>query len=290
MNAGLRWPRAALDKAESSTALDRVAQPAEKVVDHLINGRLHSFLHGVWLGHPLHPVLVQVPVGAWLSAGALDLVPGTGPASATLIAAGTAAAAPAAAAGAADWITLAPRQRRTALVHAGANVLATGLQAASLVARMTGHPKTGRRLSLVAIGLAGAGAYIGGHLTFRQAAGVNEAAPLVLRVSAEWTRICDLGELTSGKLTVRDLDGVPVLLTRDDSAEVTALIAVCAHHGGPLGDGTVAEVDGAECVICPWHGSAFRLSDGEVRHGPAATDQPRLQSRVRDGRVELAAL
>jgi nitrite reductase/ring-hydroxylating ferredoxin subunit len=47
-------------------------------------------------------------------------------------------------------------------------------------------------------------------------------------------------------------------------------------------------VDGADCVVCPWHGSTFRLSDGAVVHGPAGTNQPMLRSRIRDGRVEAS--
>ncbi len=31
-----------------------------------------NFLHGTWLGHPLHPVLSDVPLGAWTAALALD--------------------------------------------------------------------------------------------------------------------------------------------------------------------------------------------------------------------------
>ena len=36
--------------------------------------KVRNFLHGVWLGHPLHPVLTDIPVGAWTAAVILDLV------------------------------------------------------------------------------------------------------------------------------------------------------------------------------------------------------------------------
>jgi hypothetical protein len=41
------------------------------------------------------------------------------------------------------------------------------------------------------------------------------------------------------------------------------------------------------CVVCPWHGSVFRLIDGAVVHGPATSDQPVLRVRVRAGMVEV---
>jgi nitrite reductase/ring-hydroxylating ferredoxin subunit len=50
---------------------------------------------------------------------------------------------------------------------------------------------------------------------------------------------------------------------------------VCAHAGGPLDKGAL--VDG--CVECPWHGSRFRLADGQLRRGPAVYDQPAFEVR-----------
>jgi Rieske Fe-S protein len=56
----------------------------------------------------------------------------------------------------------------------------------------------------------------------------------------------------------------------------------CAHLGGPLHQGRVTEVRGEECIVCPWHSSAFRLSDGAVRRGPATARQPAFEARVSD--------
>jgi nitrite reductase/ring-hydroxylating ferredoxin subunit len=50
----------------------------------------------------------------------------------------------------------------------------------------------------------------------------------------------------------------------------------------------VVQVDGQACIVCPWHGSTFRLTDGMVVHGPAANDEPTLRTRVIDGRLEAA--
>lgn len=63
---------------------------------------------------------------------------------------------------------------------------------------------------------------------------------------------------------------------------VRVLTDRCAHLGGPLHQGRVADVAGAACVTCPWHGSTFRLSDGAVRHGPSTARQPAFEARVSD--------
>ena len=89
-----------------------------------------------------------------------------------------------------------------------------------------------------------------------------------------WQRLPRIGE-------------VPVLLARTASGP-TALVERCGHHAGPLGDGKVVQIDGADCVVCPLHGSTFRLADGLVMHGPAGSNQPLLRVRVQGGRIQVA--
>ncbi len=57
----------------------------------------------------------------------------------------------------------------------------------------------------------------------------------------------------------------------------------CSHAGWPLAEGEVA--DG--CITCPHHGSVFRLTDGSVVRGPAASPQLRYEVRERAGRIEV---
>src|SRR3954469_1916454 len=96
-----------VDRIENAGPLDPVVKVLRKVTQAAIRPQgLSDLLHGVWLGHPLHPVLTDIPIGAWSSAAILDLVPGTGPASSTLIAAGCAAAVPTAVTGWTDWSDL----------------------------------------------------------------------------------------------------------------------------------------------------------------------------------------
>src|SRR3954451_22421285 len=90
----LRAPSVALRRGpvalEGATRLDALAERLAKLLGPLTaNQRLRDVLHGVWLGHPLHPMMVQVPVGAWTSAALLDLVPGQRRAATGLIAVGT---------------------------------------------------------------------------------------------------------------------------------------------------------------------------------------------------------
>ena len=81
-----------------------------------------------------------------------------------------------------------------------------------------------------------------------------------------------------------EADGTAVLLVRQGE-NLYALAETCAHMGGPLSEGKLE--DG--CVICPWHGSRFALDDGRVLDGPSTFPQPRLETRVRDGQIEVKA-
>jgi nitrite reductase/ring-hydroxylating ferredoxin subunit len=65
--------------------------------------------------------------------------------------------------------------------------------------------------------------------------------------------------------------------------QLSAIADHCGHAGGPLHEGEF----GDGCVTCPWHGSTFRLADGEVVHGPATMHQPAYEVRVEDGKVLL---
>src|SRR3954453_2744668 len=132
-----------LDRWADVATYDKVLDPvrgAVQKVPHPVN----NLLHGTWLGHSLHPVLVQVPVGSWTSAGLLDLVPPLRPAATVLIGTGVAAAIPAALSGAADWSEQDTGVRRLGALHALANTAALGLYVGSLVARGRGRGGFGR--------------------------------------------------------------------------------------------------------------------------------------------------
>jgi len=298
-----------VDRLETARWLDRAGDPVRRGVRAVVRGRARDVLHGVWLGHPLHPMAVMLPLGTWIGAAVIDAAAaaeagrgrggaggraggdarGLDRAATVLVGVGAAGALPAAVAGLNDWATLSREQRRVGLVHAGANTVALGLYAGSFVARLAGRRGLGRRLGLAALSVAGLGGYLGGHLTYRQAAGVNQAEPLLRQLPDGWHDLCELDALVPGQPTVARLGDVPVLVTRSGAGdEVSAMIERCGHQTGPLGEGKVTQVGGADCVVCPWHGSVFRLSDGSVVSGPAATNQPVLRTRVVAGKVQAA--
>ncbi|MGC9664955.1 Rieske 2Fe-2S domain-containing protein [Planosporangium sp. 12N6] len=275
-------------RLERLTALDDIADRTRKLVRVAFGSqRVRDALHGVWLGHPLHPALVPVPVGAWMGAAVLDALPGQETAATTLVAVGTASALPAAMAGANDWASLSREQRRVGFVHAVANTVALGLYGASLAARLRGRYGAGRGLGYLGLAVAGAGAYLGGHLSYALGAGVNQAVPGLWLMRGTWQRVGPVDEFADGQLAVRKLGGTGVLVYRQ-ADRFTVMLERCAHHNGPLSDGEIVEEGGYPCVVCPWHGSTYRLTDGVVVHGPAANDQITLRTRIVDGHLEAS--
>lgn len=267
---------------EDLDALDHVSAPAAGWVQRATrHNAVENTLSGTWLGHKLHPVLTDLPIGAWTMASALDVTMGRSGAEAArrLVGLGLIATLPTAATGANDWSVSYGAGQRVGLVHALTNLTATAVQAASWAARRRGLRVTGMVLSGVGLGITVCAGYLGGHLTLVQGVGVNHTAfePDV----TDWTDVAALSDLSDGKPVRVTPGGVPVVLVHRDGS-VYALSADCVHASGPLDQGTVS-ADG--CIRCPWHGSVFRLADGRVTRGPASVDQPSWQVKVDDGRV-----
>ncbi|MBD8728165.1 Rieske 2Fe-2S domain-containing protein [Frigoribacterium sp. CFBP 13707] len=280
----------ALEAVEREKRLDPLVEKVAGVVDAVLQPRaLRDLLHGVPAGHPLHPVMVLVPTGAWISAALLDLMPGQERPARTLVGAGVLAVAPSALAGFADWSATHEQQKRTGLVHSAANLVGTALYGASYLQRLRGRQTSAKVLSFAGLGAVGIGGFIGGHLAYRQAVGANHAEDVPHLVSPGWHEVTRLDALPEGELTGLDLDGQPlVALRRGDEVEV--LSSVCSHLSGPLSEGelvTDAGKPGEACVSCPWHDSVFSMRTGEVVHGPATSPQPRFDTRVVDGTVEV---
>lgn len=274
---------AAVDRLADFSWPDPALDAVQRVVRSLPLGPLRDGLHGRWLGHPLHPVLVQVPIGAWLSAAVLDLLPARKGAT-VLVGLGLAGAGPAALAGWVDWAELRREQQRVGVVHAVANVTGVALYGASLVARIRGQRLRGRTLGFAGLAVVSAGGALGGHLAYRQAAGANHAEGVGDRVGPGWHALGSVAEFPVGEPVRRMLGEVPVVVVRDSAGDVHVLAERCSHLGGPLSQGAV--VDG--CVRCPWHGSTFRLADGWNVQGPATAPQPVFPTRVVDGQVEAS--
>jgi nitrite reductase/ring-hydroxylating ferredoxin subunit/uncharacterized membrane protein len=277
--------------ANAAPGLDRLAARLQPRVRSAVMSRpwLHDALDGTWLGVPLHPVLTDVPVGAWTAAFGLDAVSvltgsrAAGDGADGALAVGIAGAVPAAATGTSDWRDLIGEERRIANVHALLNVAGLSLNIASLVQRRRGRRKAGRALSALGLAFSGTAAHLGGELSFGRGVRVNQnfsaAQP------PEFTPVLDEGELSGDAMATADLDGTPVLIARGAGGQVCAIASTCSHLGGPLAEGSR---DG-DVVTCPWHGSRFDICSGRVIEGPAVFPQPRYEARIAGGKIELRA-
>jgi nitrite reductase/ring-hydroxylating ferredoxin subunit/uncharacterized membrane protein len=280
---------AAQEVADAITALDQLDAPAravgKTVLDTVSAGPVKDALSGTWLGHALHPVLTDLPIGTWTSAVLLDWLGGerSREAADRLIALGLAFALPTAVTGATEWADAEPASdevRRVGAVHAAANASAAMLFGASLSARRSGARGTGRLLALAGAGVMTASGLLGGHLSFAKGVGVDQTA--FEEPPDEWTAALRDSDLPEGQSRYAEVGGVGVLVARH-GGQVYALSNRCVHRGGALDEGELH--DG--CVTCPLHGSTFRLSDGQVERGPAAYPQPVWHVRVRNGVIEL---
>ena len=268
----------AIGKLESAAALDRPAGLVQQVTGKLPPGPVKDTLSGTQIGHPLHPLLVTLPIGAFSWAAVLDLTRRDGQAARRLIGLGILSAAPAALTGLSDWSDTDAAERRVGLVHATTNTVALGLLIGSWLARRT--PGRGRALSLAGLSALGASGWLGGHLAYAMGVGVDTTA--FSDMPEDWTDAVAEADLVDGRPHAVTIEGLSVLLLRRGAA-VQALANRCTHRGGPLHEGSV--VDG--CIECPWHGSRFRLADGMVERGPATRPQPTLEVRVEAGRVQV---
>jgi len=251
------------------------------------SGTVKDLLSGTQIGHALHPVLSDVPVGAWTSASLLDLMggPDADTAAERLVAVGILAALPTAVSGFSDWADTTVDDKevtRVGVAHAVSNVVALALYTASWAQRRGGRRAPARVLGLMGLSALGAGGFLGGHLAFNSAVAVDRTT--FEDLPAEWTDAAGADDLAEGASAVAQVGGVPVLLVRR-GGEVLAISDHCTHRGGPLHEGPI---DG-DCVTCPWHASVFSLRDGAVLSGPASAPQPALDTRIREGRIEVRA-
>ncbi|MBS1847585.1 MAG: Rieske 2Fe-2S domain-containing protein [Actinobacteria bacterium] len=270
-------------KIEGADALDAAGDALSgPVATATGSDSIKQLLSGGWMGHQLHPMLTDVPLGAWLSATAIDVLGGRGErrAARRLIGLGVLASIPTAASGASDWVDTYGGEKRLGVAHGLGNVAAIALQCASWRCRRRGHHFRGKVLSAAGLGTALGAAYLGGHLSFGLGVGMNHTA--FEFPPSDWTDVAGVDDLVDDQPKRVDAGGVAVMIVRHRGV-IRALSATCVHAGGPLDEGTIE----ADCVICPWHGSRFRLDDGAPLRGPAAIPQPAWESRVVDGRIEV---
>ena len=253
-----------------------------------VGRQVQNFLHGTWLGHPLHAAVTDVPVGAWTTALALDALESlagreeVAPGADAAVGIGLAGAVGAALSGLADWHLTSGRARKVGLVHGLLNVGVAGIYTASWLCRQRGARATGRGLALAGYALALYTTYLGGNLVYEERIGVTHSRDLTASPPQEFVPVLTEAELGDGQLRRADADGVPVLLARQ-GGQTYALVDTCSHLGCSLADG---QLEG-DSVRCPCHGSRFALADGRVLDGPATLPQPTFEARMRNGQVEV---
>src|SRR5881227_1251456 len=121
-------PETVIDRIENASPLDPVVKAVRKIVNAALGPQpVRDALHGLWLGHPLHPMLTDVPIGTWTAAGVLDLLPGTGDAATASIATEWADAVPTMLTGRTDWHKEGAPKKRFGLVDAVSNGIGLGL-------------------------------------------------------------------------------------------------------------------------------------------------------------------
>jgi nitrite reductase/ring-hydroxylating ferredoxin subunit/uncharacterized membrane protein len=281
----------ALARVMDSPAIDRVAEPLSKAVRAAYESagsagaQLKDVAHGVWLGHPLHPVFTDLPLGAWTTALALDCAangdPGMRRAATFAMGVGLVGALGSAVTGLTDWSETQGQARRTGLLHGLMNVTATTLFATAFAMRQRDSHDNGRAAAWTGYAVMLGAAWLGGNLVYDQRLGVTNADA---ELPEEFTPVLASSALAENTMVRARVGKADVLLVRQHG-QVCALAHSCAHLGGPLSEGTLN--DGS--VVCPWHGSEFSLEDGRVLRGPSTHNQPCLEVRERDGQIEVKA-
>lgn len=277
---------------------DRISDALQRGIKVLIGAnhapprRFKTFLHGTWLGHPLHPAITDVPLGGWLLAAILDVVwliaPDSGAwgarAAELAVVVGCLGALGSVATGMADWSDTYGAERTIGLVHGTLNTLALVLYAISAYLRLTtstGESISGAVVGFVGLALVLTAAYLGGDMVFGKGTGVNHTAWEA--ASDDYEAVLPVADMAEHALRRVLVAGVPVVLLKHGESYY-AIAATCSHAGGPLDEG---ELQQGDVVQCPWHGSRFRMRDGKALTGPATFSQPRYDVRVRGGMIEL---
>jgi nitrite reductase/ring-hydroxylating ferredoxin subunit/uncharacterized membrane protein len=253
-------------------------------------GAIKDFLHGKWLGHPLHPALTAIPIGAWTAALVLDSVElmsdsrSMGKGADAAVAIGLAGAVGSAITGLTDWSETDGRARTIGAAHGVLNLSAAALYATSLALRGGKARRKAIGLSMLGYAVAGAAAYLGGHLVFGEQIGVDHTATSNVGKPESFTPVLVDNELREGTPKRVMANNVAILLVRN-GGRLFAITETCPHLGGPLSEGKLE----GDSIRCPWHGSRFCLADGKVEDGPATFDARRYEVRVQNGIIEVRA-
>lgn len=265
---------------------DRVQPAIAAALDDPIGTKVANILHGTWLGHPLHVVLTDVPLGCWTAAAVCDMLEIAGRSSFSrsadrVIKLGLVGAAGAAVTGLADWSRIGGGEaRRIGLAHGLLNTTATACYIASLCLRRSHFRRSGRQFAFAGLLISAVAGYLGGHLVYKKRLGVDHSGDYP--PPQDFVPVLTETELPENELKRVTAKGMPVLLVRRGE-RIYAIAEKCAHLGGPLSEGRLEDTS----VKCPWHGSCFSLEDGRVLEGPSVHAQPVLEVRIHNDQIEV---
>ena len=236
---------------------------------------LKDFLNGRWLGHPLHALLTDVPIGCLTLVVVFDVLDQRTAADVAL-GLGILAMLGAALAGFADYTDTDDHPRMVATVHATIMVIALVLYLGSLAVRLSTAATASRTvpvvLDIVAYLLLASGAYIGGEIAYTLGNMVNRHAWRFFG-PGRWQAL-DVTDIAEGT-PVKAKAGAQALVLVRRAETIYALHDQCAHAGGSLSAGKIV----GNCIECPLHGSRFDLATGYRCAGPTVYDQPRFEVR-----------
>ncbi len=251
-----------------------------------------DFLNGVWLGHPLHPVLTDVPIGAWTMSQLFDVLSiasggddNLDMASDMTLGVGIVAAVGAAVTGLTDWSDIDSynaSRRRMGMAHALINVAGLSLDLASLGLRMTHKRNRGLARTLSAGGylVSVLAAYVAGELVFNLGTSINRNA--WVEGPTKFTDLAPLTDIPEGKMKKFDVKGNPVVVYKHEDG-IHAFGGTCSHLGCDLWRGKLE----GHVVTCQCHGSQFDISDGSNVHGPATAPVPSYEVREQEGKLQV---
>ncbi|MBI2842350.1 MAG: DUF2231 domain-containing protein [Armatimonadetes bacterium] len=144
-----------------------------------------------WLGHPLHPALVALPIGLWVFSSVLDGIASitrsesVQEAADLAVTGGLVGATVSAATGIAEFARVPDgHPEEHAVIHGALNAAATGLFAVNALMRSSRRSRRQpvgilpKLLSLVGVGIIGYTGWIGGDLVFKHGIGVDLGSAL----------------------------------------------------------------------------------------------------------------
>jgi nitrite reductase/ring-hydroxylating ferredoxin subunit/uncharacterized membrane protein len=267
-------------------------------------GAIKQLLQGRPLGHPLHPMIVHLPIGLWMLSFVMDVLGFVGaladdtslvrPAYYMLLA-GLAFAVLATVTGFADYADVRKDHpaRRTATKHMLLNLAAMLVFGVSALYRIhqTQPDWLPTALSALGVVLVSISGYLGGKLVYDDGLAVgrhrrrhdpratakSDAAPDDGYVDA-----LDADDLPDDTPMRMDINGHTMIIVRTGGT-VYAVQEFCTHRCGPLSEGTV---EGGN-IRCPWHRSCFELSTGKIAEGPAKVELRRFDVREEDGTIRV---